>query len=440
MSGLSGAGRACSEQDSIMRRLLLASSVMIGVLLAGCSDTGGIDDDADTTATTAVGHSTDVLEPSLDTKAAPAGSGQPEGVYGDMANWLCHPALDDSANRCLDDLDLTVVRSDGSTEVVEHRVAEDPPVDCFYLYSTISRDPGYNSDLVASDAEEGRALKNQAARLNSVCEVWAPVYRQTTLSPASGDIGAAVDVVPDLAYQDVLDAWNTYLAQSEADRGVVLVGSSQGAALLSRLIQQEIDHDESVRGRLLSAILLGQSVMVPEGKDVGGDFDNVPLCRRTGETGCVVSFASYRATAPPGSGGRFGGPSYGGQVVACTNPASLTGGQAELHGVYSSSTAQGWWPSWSPWADPTVSPQITTAFYSMPNIVTGECVSEGGYSYLRVTVNGDPSDARADDIGGDLTPEWGLHLIDANLTMDDQVALIEAQADSYEPPHEKEER
>ena len=32
--------------------------------------------------------------------------------------------------------------------------AANPPVDCFYVYPTISRDPGLNSDLVPSDSEE----------------------------------------------------------------------------------------------------------------------------------------------------------------------------------------------------------------------------------------------------------------------------------------------
>jgi len=43
----------------------------------------------------------------------------------------------------------------------------------------------------------------------------------------------------------------------------------------------------------------------------------------------------------------------------------------------------------------------------------------------------DPADPRADDIGGDLTPEWGLHLVDVHLTMGDLVALTRSQAAAY---------
>ena len=48
-----------------------------------------------------------------------------------------------------------------------------------------------------------------------------------------------------------------------------------------------------------------------------------------------------------------------------------------------------------------------------------------------MTVDGDPSDPRADDIPGDLTPEWGLHLVDVNVVMGDIVALVEQQIAAY---------
>jgi hypothetical protein len=54
-----------------------------------------------------------------------------------------------------------------------------------------------------------------------------------------------------------------------------------------------------------------------------------------------------------------------------------------------------------------------------------------GVSYLAVTVNGDPADPRADDIGGAIGPEWGLHLVDVALVMGDLVDLVRRQADAF---------
>ena len=71
-------------------------------------------------------------------------------------------------------------------------VAKDPPIDCFYVYPTVSRDQGMNSDLVAGGEENG-AAESQFARFASVCRTFAPIYRQMTLASiaayaAGGDI------------------------------------------------------------------------------------------------------------------------------------------------------------------------------------------------------------------------------------------------------------
>jgi len=50
---------------------------------------------------------------------------------------------------------------------------------------------------------------------------------------------------------------------------------------------------------------------------------------------------------------------------------------------------------------------------------------------MEVTVHGDPSDPRADDIGGDLTPPWGLHVIDVNLVMGDLQRLVATQGAAW---------
>ena len=58
-------------------------------------------------------------------------------------------------------------------------------------------------------------------------------------------------------------------------------------------------------------------------------------------------------------------------------------------------------------------------------------MAKDGVNWLEVTVNADPATPRADDISGDLTPEWGLHLVDMNLVMGDMVDLVAAQKDAF---------
>jgi hypothetical protein len=74
---------------------------------------------------------------------------------------------------------------------------------------------------------------------------------------------------------------------------------------------------------------------------------------------------------------------------------------------------------------------ITTPFVTLPGFVYGQCRETNGFHYLAITVKGDPSDPRVDDIGGDLSPEWGLHLVDASIAMGDLVNVAGYQAAAF---------
>jgi Protein of unknown function (DUF3089) len=352
-------------------------------------------------------------------------------IYSDPAHWLCRGDRDDDV--CDLDMDATVVAADGSAEIEEFEPAADAPVDCFYVYPTISTDPAANSDLVPAENQELHVVRQQAARLGSVCRLFAPVYRQATLTALTARLSGATPPAaesPVNAFDDVVDAWKHYMANDNGGRGVVLIGHSQGSGHLTRLIAQEIDPDPNLRARLVSAYLLGSSVRVPPDADVGGVFANVPVCRAEEETGCIVSYASFRSTSPPPAGSFFGRANGG--EAACANPAALGGGSAPLNAYFSAAGAsllggEGGTPS-VPWADGLA---VETPFVALPALVTAQCVERDGFSYLELTVHGDPNDPRVDDIGGDLTPEWGMHLIDANVAMGDIVDLVSAQIAAY---------
>ncbi len=106
--------------------------------------------------------------------------------------------------------------------------------------------------------------------------MFAPVYRQVTLTALRAGKMAAADW--GLAYADVKAAFANYLARDNGGRPFVLIGHSQGSLLLKRLVAEEID-GTPLSQRMLSAILPGTAVLVPRGKDVGGDFKALPLCR-----------------------------------------------------------------------------------------------------------------------------------------------------------------
>jgi hypothetical protein len=178
-------------------------------------------------------------------------------------------------------------------------------------------------------------------------------------------------------------------------------------------------------------MLLGTGLQVPVGGDVGGDFATVPLCRSRRQTGCAISYASFRATAPPPANSLFGGSEQAGWEAACTNPAALAGGSGTLHPYFPTDGTS--LPILPPASAPVwaTGVRITTPFVTLPDFVDAACAEHQGFRYLALTVHGDPRDPRIDDIGGDLTPEWGLHLIDANVAMGDLVAVARSQAKAH---------
>lgn len=406
-----------------MRRLA-ALVVAVGLVAVACSgdDDGGEDADAENAAPPEAAE-VELPETYVDYESE---------VYADDARWLCKPGLPDDV--CARDLDATAVFADGSTEVQPHEVAEDPPIDCFYVYPTVSRDESPNSDFEAAEGSEVYTAYNQAARLTGACRVFAPIYRQATLSMIGAEPPAGVDP-RQVAYDDVVDAFRYYVANESDGRGFVLVGHSQGAGHLNRLVAEEIDGEPLLRDRLVSAILLGSSVAVPEGEVVGGDFDNVPVCETADQVGCVVSYASFRSTAPPPASSFFGRPRDGQGRAVCVNPASPEGGAASLQPYFAVAAPEGSLIGGvrgaQPFADEARTAEITTPFVTFPDFVEGECVDDGDFSYLSLTVHGDPADPRIDDIGGDLTPEWGMHLVDANVAMGDLLDLVRAQAEGF---------
>jgi hypothetical protein len=408
-----------------MVRTGAALAAAIALLLAACSS-GGDDadgrDDAESDATT------------VDTRLPAGYEGYRSEAYADDAHWLCKPGIADDV--CGRDLDATSVAADGSTSVEPHEVADDPPVDCFYVYPTTSQDEGANSDLQPQENQEVVTVLNQAARLTSECRVFAPVYRQVTLGAIGGSAQAGEGVNPrEVAYADVVDAFKYYVANESDGRGFVLIGHSQGAGLLTALIADEVDGEPLLRDRLVGAYILGSSVAVPEGEVVGGSFSHVPLCEATDQTSCAVTYASFRSTSPPPATSFFGRPRDGEGVAGCVNPASPSGGRAVLHPYFAvdqpAGSLLGGTNGAQPFADAGRTSEITTPWVTYPDFIEAECVHEGDFTYLELTIEGDPADPRTDDIAGDLSPEWGMHLVDANVAMGDIVAMVHAQAEAY---------
>src|SRR5205085_12158961 len=114
--------------------------------------------------------------------------------YSKTEAWLCRPGRQDA---CAVDLTTTIVAANGKLTEEKWQANPNAPIDCFYVYPTVSNDPTPNSDMTADPAELN-VIKQQFARFASQCRPYAPLYRQITLAGlrrvlAAGGGGTSLD-------------------------------------------------------------------------------------------------------------------------------------------------------------------------------------------------------------------------------------------------------
>ena len=375
--------------------------------------------------------------------------------YSDPALWACLPGND--PNECRDDFDATEFLKDNTTKVDKHQFAADPPFDCFYVYPTVALTGNGNMTDFSDISLVLDPLLAQAGRFTRLCEVYAPLYRQVALSipsssPPSGDAGTAdagkadagkadagkadaggstigITGDPALGYGDVKAAFDYYMAHYNKGRKFVLMGHSQGTAMLTQLVTDEFDSNADLRKQLISALLIGGSIQVPEGKDVGGTFKNIPLCTKPAQTGCVVAYNSFAETAPPPANSLFGKGTGPGLMNACTDPAVLAGNTGNYQGSYF--PVKFYDTIFAPDAPPTKVPDVATPFRLWRDLFRGTCKNENGFSYLEITTNQSSDDKRPVPPYRTTSSEtlgFGMHIFDYAIEMDDLVDTVDQQA------------
>lgn len=358
---------------------------------------------------------------------AQPGGGSAGPDYSKDSNWLCLPGR---ADTCSNSLPTTALGPSGYGEAIKNEAAKDPPVDCFYIYPTVSSDGALNSSMIAG-RDERLAAETQFARFSSVCRPFAPIYRQMTVAAvAAYSAGANIDAAGAIAYGDVLAAWRNYIRTRSSGRPFVLIGHSQGSLMLEQLIAKEIEKDPAIASRMKLAILPGFNVLVPQGKLVGGTFKKTPLCSRSGETGCIISWTSFREKNAPPEGAMFGYSDQPGMTVGCVNPA-LPGSRdwVKLDSYWftkSTLPVPGGPIQWSSEGQPS------TPYVRTQGLVSARCVNEGQKGFLSIRTNHLPGEKWTDHIGGEISvlgmflPGWGMHLADLAEAQGDLVRLVGA--------------
>jgi hypothetical protein len=346
--------------------------------------------------------------------------------YTNASNWLCLPSRADTCAAPLATVDVNPSGYGARSTSVPAK-APLPSIDCFYVYPTISRDPGLNSDLNLN--EENGTAAAQFSRFASVCRPFAPKYRQMTVGAiVAFSVGQDITAAATRSYGDVVAAFRDYIATKNQGRPFVLIGHSQGSLQLIQLIANEIENKPAIAARMKLAILPGFNLLVPRGKTVGGSLKKTPICTTASQTGCVIAWTSYRERNAPPAGALFGVATQPGMTVACVNPAAP--GATDWRKLDSIWVANSGLPvpggpiAWSS-EGRAPAPYVRT-----PGLASGRCISDGPRGYFSVRTNADPADKRTDRIGGEVgiagmfIPGWGMHLADVSLVQGDLVRRV----------------
>jgi len=235
--------------------------------------------------------------------------------YDDRRTWLVWPGVPSNA-------DLIPAGIDG-------KPARNPDVDVFFIHPTTY----LSSATWNAQFDEGGAtgtqltdgvLRYQTSVFNGCCRTYAPRYRQTAIG-AFLKPGNDSNLAFDLAYSDVVRAFDHFLAKENNGRPFMVASHSQGSLHATRLLQERIIGNADLRRRLVAAYVVGASL--PERLEHTG----LPACNNAQQTGCVVDWNSTTAGTPLALGrgimmtygeGRY--QTVGKRTWLCVNPLTWT--------------------------------------------------------------------------------------------------------------------
>lgn len=173
---------------------------------------------------------------------------------------------------------------------------ETPAFAVFFVHPTSYIDrSAWNAPLDSEEADTRARLfiKAMASPFNRAAEIWAPRYRQATFGAFLTDAPEATRAI-DLAYRDVSQAFDFFLASIDPQMPIVLVGHSQGAHLITRLMQERVA-GTSLQSRIAMAYPIGWPISIAHDLPALG----LPACATAGQAGCIAAWSSFAEPAEP---------------------------------------------------------------------------------------------------------------------------------------------
>lgn len=172
----------------------------------------------------------------------------------------------------------------------------DQNVDVFFVYPTIFGDP----NMLLMDINDSSlrlsasyALKKQASIFNGSCNIFAPYYRQVSMTVLSMD-EKAQDSLLAVGFGDVKKAFYYYLDSLNNGRPFFVAGHSQGSEMLLKLLKDK-DFNDDIYKNMIAAYLIGYTV-------TDDDLKANPLLKLAQDSSDLGVIITYNTQAPGASG------------------------------------------------------------------------------------------------------------------------------------------
>ena len=164
-------------------------------------------------------------------------------------------------------------------------------VDVFFIHPTTYLVRSIGNARFDEPGETRARLENgvtrfQASVFHLCCRIFAPRSRHASLAAITRSDPEAL-AATELAYGDVLSAFDDFIARRNQGRPFILASHSQGSIHAMRLLQERILATPLAR-RLVAAYVIGASL--PQAIADQG----LPICQSETMTGCVIDWNTVR--------------------------------------------------------------------------------------------------------------------------------------------------
>ena len=202
--------------------------------------------------------------------------------YAQQSAWSCLPDKEDFA-------DKTPPGVESGQDTAQ--------VDVFFIHpTTFMGGLAWNASVQDQELNaktDERAILHQASLFNGSGRVFAPRYRQMSFGGFFTEDTLSKIKALNLAYEDVKASFVYYLENLNQGRPILIASHSQGSIHGIRLVREFFDGQE-LQDKLVAAYLVGW----PFPADT---FQSIPVCQSPEETGCVLSWCTWKEGYQPES-------------------------------------------------------------------------------------------------------------------------------------------